>query len=127
MNSEVTGAVEDLQLVKLQQIERPKKTFFYEKEDGEVFACNEQEAALFGRNYRLIGVSDGTAYNDFIKNSGIKKNQVIPIQQAREILQGAFEAELAQARGKKERPQLQNVHFDTSFPMQQRATFVPPA
>lgn len=116
----------ELEFVKLNQLEPARKTFFYEKPDGEVFACYEHEAALFGKFHKLLGVSDGKTYRDYVRNSGVKRGEMISIEKAREILKGAFEAEFQAAKGKFERPVLDNVHFDSSFPVEQRSTFIPP-
>lgn len=167
----------ELEFVRLQVVEPAKKTFFYQKKNGDgdvdpdsaVFACTEQEAGLFGRHHKLIGSSDGTAYQKSIRGAkvtvpcstckgrktiekltdtdqgvkarnivctacegeGTEQQQVrpgmlIPINEARRILQEAFDAELAAARGNLERPRYQNVHFDASFPVEQRSGFIPP-
>ena len=125
-NLETEEAPKDLQQVAFNQLERPQKTFFYQRNNGDVFACYEAEAALYGKFHKQLGVSNGQAYFDFIKNSGIKKGQRISVEKAQEILNGAFQAELAVAAGKFQRPKEHNVHFDNSFPEEQRASFVPP-
>lgn len=107
------------------QVEPAKKTFFYEKPDGEIFACGNDEAALFGRNYRLVGVSNGMKYRDHIRQH-VKKGKVYSPEEARKILLDAFDLELAEARGHLERPQMNNVSFDASFPPEQRSSFTPP-
>ncbi len=124
--------VQDIEYVKFKAIEPPKKTFFYERQNGEIIACNNDEAANLMRSshkhlIKQVGVSDGTAYSNFLRNSGVKMNQIIPIAQAKELLDGAFKAELEAARGHFERPYYNPVTFDASFPVEQRASFSPPA
>lgn len=116
----------NLEYVAFSRIEPARKTFFYQKTDGTFFACNEDEAAMTGEYHLLVGVSDGTTYREHIRKSGIRSGQMVPIEQARKLLQEAFEAELAVAKGKFSKPHRQNVHFDSSFPLDQQHTFVPP-
>lgn len=114
-----------MEMVAVHQLEPAKKTFFYEKPSGEIFACGEQEAALFGKNYRQIGVSDGATFRTYMRKAGFK-GDVLEREKAQLLLKEAFDAELEVARGHFERPKLNNVHFDESYPEEQRASFVPP-
>lgn len=110
-------------LVKFEIIERPRPVFFYQRrdadgdvmEDSPIFACYEQEAAMVAKFNKQIGSSDGTTYYNYLKNSGLKKGQLVPRSQAAKILQAAFDAELAVARGKKKRAHYSNVSFDESI------------
>lgn len=124
MNTELEATdPKDLEFVKLNQLERPQRTFFYQRRDGdgdvvedsEIFACHEQEAGLFGKFHKLIGVGDGTTYFNYVKSHMPKKGELISINKAQEILKEAFAAELAVARGNKTRPKYNNVHFDTTI------------
>jgi len=38
------------------------KTYFYQKIDGRIFACEAKEANNIHSKYQQVGVSDGTAY-----------------------------------------------------------------
>lgn len=125
------------------QLEPPKEVFFYERVSDQfsentneyagigigdspqgaekIFACSEQEAAWLHRNenkgkYRQIGHSDGKTYYDVIKNSGLRPGSRVPIQQVRELLQKAFQAELEVARGKLKEPRLRTVITDGTVP-----------
>lgn len=111
--------------VAVHQLEPAQKTFFYEKPDGNIIACHETEAALFGKNYRMIGVSDGRAFREVLRQAGFK-GDVLPADKAKEILAAAFAAELNVARGNFVKPKRRNVHFDESYPEEQRVAFVPP-
>lgn len=123
MNENLSEPPVEIEYVKFQNLEKPRKTFFYQRkdadgdvfEDAPIFACYEQEAGLYGKFHKMIGVSDGTAYYNSLKTSGVKPGQVITVQKAREILKTAFDAELKAARGHKERPVYKNIIFDDSI------------
>lgn len=59
------------------------KTWFFERGDGKVIACGEQEAWNLLRNksnwqrndFKMIGVSDGTTYVNALKEAGLAKAQ----------------------------------------------------
>jgi len=111
----------------------PQRIFFYERStDGQILVFTEQEADLIGMKsshrhiLKQIGCSDGRAYTKYLRECGVKVGEMIPKSRAREILKGAFNAELEAARGQFSTPQAQNVHFDGSFPLEQRNSFVPP-
>lgn len=114
---------------------KPQLIYFYRNigyEPPVVVIYNEQEAAFMEKSswrYMLkpIGCSDGAAYQKVIRNCGIKPGAVIPREQATDILNDALAAEIAVAKQNGyTSPQDQNVHFDNSFPVDQRPTFVPP-
>jgi hypothetical protein len=111
---------------------RPQRIFFYNNLDtGKVMTFTEQEAAMMEKSsyrfiLRQIGCSDGTSYKKHIRECGVKPGQVITKQKAQEILDGALAAEIEAARGHFDRPMSQSVHFDASFPLEQRPTFIPP-
>lgn len=114
---------------------QPQRIFFMRdmRKDGEdnITAFTEAEAANIlksshGPFYRQVGCSDGKAYDAFLRSKKIKAGSMIPKSQAEEILRGAWAAELEVARGHFSTPQDQNVHFDNSFPIDQRKSFVPP-
>ena len=56
--------------VDLSKFTQPEKTWFFERGDGMLFACNESEANEIMRNrtnwmrrdFKMLGVSDGTTY-----------------------------------------------------------------
>jgi len=87
--------------VKLRQIPvRGKLTFFYEKQDGLIFAAEEQEAATgkYRSKFRFVGWSDGNTYLNTIRAAKLKKNQHIPKEEAEKLLKEAFDAELKVAK-----------------------------
>lgn len=116
---------------KLNVIEKPQTTFFYRRlkdnfasqsskdideitgrQENNIFSCYEQQAAkLDPRKFEQIGVSDGTTYVHFIKESGIRAGQLYPITKIREVLNGAFNAELEKAWGNFRRPVYHEGHF----------------
>lgn len=112
---------------------KPQRMFFYKRLDTDQIVCfTEAEAAMQEKGshrflLRQVGVSDGSAYWQSIRSCGVKNGQRIPLAQAQKILADAFAAELESARGKYSKPLPQNVHFDSSFPLDQRNGFVPPA
>lgn len=71
----------DLEYVKFTRIETPRTIFFYKRkdaegdeiEDSDVFACYEQEAGRFGKFHKLVGVGDGKAYYNYLKNASIEE------------------------------------------------------
>lgn len=119
----------------LRQIDRqPQRIFFYKNlQTDEIFQYTEAEAARMMTSswaviLRQIGVSDGTAYRNSIKNCGVKVGERIPLERAQQILRDAFNAELEAAKGHYAEPEPQNVHFDNSFKTEaQRRAFTPPA
>jgi len=93
------------------QVETPKKTYFWVRESGEVFATEEQEAyhiqyvlvEKMGRKLQLYGVSDGKLYNQAVKEA-IKIKEEQGLAEAQKYLRGAFEKEKAVAKGNLEKP-----------------------
>lgn len=124
-NEAAMGPAEELQHVKMQNIESARTVFFYQRKDAdgdviaesEVFACYEQEAGLYGKHHKLIAVGDGQAYRKTLIDSGIKPGQVITAAAGRDLLHLAFANELAAAKlsGNRRRPNYQNVHFDDTI------------
>lgn len=116
-----------------QQDLQPQRYFFYKRiTDNEILVFTEAEAANMeksshGKIIQQIGCSDGTTYQKFIKDSGLRNGQRIPKKQAQEILKGALDAEMKAATGNFAKPIDQNVMFDNSFPLSQRSSFRPPA
>lgn len=112
---------------------KPQRIFFYKRLDDErIFAWTEQEASMMLKSnhavlLRQIGCSDGNTYSNFIRNCGIKPGARIPRAEALKILEDAFNAEMAAAQGHFVNPDDQNVHFDNSYPLNQRSQFNPPA
>lgn len=112
---------------------QPQRIFFYERlnEPGRIFPLTEQEAAMMLKSshapiLKQIGCSDGKTYSEFINNCGVQSGERIPLEQAQKILKDAWDAELEAARGHFANPFPQNVHFDGSFPVEQRPSFIPP-
>lgn len=115
---------------------KPQQIYFYRNigyEPPITVIYSEQDAAFMEKSswkhmLRPIGYSDGSTYNHFIRNCGVKPGAIIPREQAVKILNDALEAEIAVAKKNGYiPPQDQNIHFDKSFPLNQRPTFVPPA
>ncbi len=111
---------------------RANKTFFFEKPNGKIFACEEQEAAnaKYMSKLRFVGWSDGTTYIKTIRAANLKPGQVIPKEKAEELLRSAFDAELKRAKqnlakAKKSgtsipRPRRIEWSFDGSVPLDER-------
>jgi hypothetical protein len=165
-NQYLDEAPQQLDFVKFARVEQPSKIFFYQRkdEDGDtitdspIFACKEQEAGMFGKFHKLVGVGDGRAYYESLKTAKVKEicgtcggakfieqmveeegkmvkkqhpcdtckgfgtvektlrsGMVIPVAEAKRVLQEAFDAELEAARGKKDRPVYRNVSFDDTI------------
>ena len=103
-----------LEYVQFKRIETPQKTWFYQKPNGEIFACQEQEATWSGKKFKMIGVSDGNAYVNYLRNCGVATGQVIPVEKSKEIMVGAFNAELEVAKGHFERPKSSEILWGDS-------------
>lgn len=121
----------DVTMVRFKAPEQPVKTFFYQRQNGEIFACQNDEAATLMRSshasfLKQLGASDGTTYYNYLLNCGVKAGERIPLEQAQDMLRAAFNAELEAAKGHFEQPVFHQVIFDSSFPINQRNTFVPP-
>lgn len=109
-----------------------KLTFFYIKNDGIVFAAEEQEAAngKYHRKFKFVGWSNGEMYLKTLRGAGLKRNQIIRKEDAEKLLRSAFDAELEEAKKnlKEARenntripvPQRTEWHFDRSVPMKDR-------
>lgn len=121
-----------------EQDQAPQRIFFYLKmNEDKIVYYTEQEAHLMEKSsfrflLRQVGVSDGSGYRKVILNCGVRTKSLIPREKAQEILNEALQAEikLAKTNFKKTgytKPMPQNIHFDNSFPLEQRAGFVPPA
>lgn len=125
MNTQLaeTPAAPPIEWVRLNKLERPKTTFFYQRltddEDVEEFpevdgegqeqrtgprieAFSEKEAAMLPKGqWRQLGVSDGVAYYKAIQAAIAKHGQPMPIAVAQEAIRQAFAAELAVAKANK--------------------------
>lgn len=74
---------------------QPRKTWFFERGDGFIFACDEQEAwgilhnrtNWMRRDFKMLGMSDGQTYYDIIRNS---KKEVNELSQQRAELQSDY-------------------------------------
>lgn len=117
---------EHVETVSMRPIPRALPRFFYQRPDGSVFDCREQEAALLEkdlnrRHFRRWGYSDGTAYVAYLKDCGVKVGEKISYERAREIMNAAGEAEKAAAKGNLRVPILQEwVYPDNSVPVRER-------
>lgn len=75
---------------------QPRKTWFFERGDGFIFACDEAEAwgLLYNRNnwmrrdFKMLGMSDGTTYYDTVKNA---KKEVAEMTQQRAELDSDYQ------------------------------------
>jgi hypothetical protein len=111
---------------------RPQWVFFYKRlTDNKILCFSEQDAAMMEKSshrffLQRIGASDGRTYQLSVRNCGVKPGTVIPKIQAQKILDDAFQAELKTAEGNFVAPKSQNVHYDESFPIDQRSGFIPP-
>jgi len=114
---------------------QPQQIYFYwnyGSEPRRLEMWTEQEAAFMEKSswaklIRPIGCSNGQAYTKVIRDCGVKPGSVISKTKATEILNKALEAEIEAAKQHGYiRPQDQNIHFDPSFPVEQRSSFVPP-
>jgi hypothetical protein len=94
-----------------QQIEQPKKTFFFEKKDGTVFAVGEREAVNLVKKRKLIGVSDGKKFVEVLRSAKLMHGDVVEESVYKDLLQRAFNAELEAARGKIELPVENNLSW----------------
>lgn len=109
------------------------KTFFFEKKNDEVFACEEQEAAIgkYRSKFKFVGWSDGTTYIKTIQAAHYKPGQVIPKKEAEDLLRLAFDKELKVAKRNLKsaitnntpvpRPRRVEWHFDGSVPEEDRS------
>jgi hypothetical protein len=98
--------------MKANQVEIPKKTFFFERHDGTTFPVHEQEAwrIINSRNQayfkypnpKLIGVSDGTKYWKGV----MEAHELVATdpEAAKQRLRDAHREELEAARGNIEMP-----------------------
>lgn len=114
---------------------KPQLIYFYRNvgyDPAKIVYYDEGEAAFMEKSswkfmLKPIGCSDGRAYKEAIRNCGIKPGAMVPRSRAMEVLAQALEAEIASAKKNGYiPPQDQNVHFDNSFPLEQRPSFVPP-
>jgi hypothetical protein len=112
---------------------QPQRVFFYKRvTDNAMLILTEQEASLLTTKsshkhiLQQVGVSDGSAYRKHIQTCGVRVGERIPRSRAEEILKAAIQAELKAAKKHKALPMDESVHFDDSFPVDLRSTFVPP-
>lgn len=91
--------------IKLNKVEIPKKTYFYEKKDGSVIEAQANEAwTLHKKGFKQIGVSSGKKYEEAVKLAHQVFKQTLDKQKVREILLKGRNDELEEARGKFETP-----------------------
>lgn len=75
----------------LSQNAKPVPTWFFEREDGTVFACGEEEAWNITKNrnmekrFRIVGTSDGVTYFNTLKRTSNEvqslKEQLVQLQE----------------------------------------------
>lgn len=78
---------QDLSSAEMERARQPKKTWFFERGDGMVFACEEREAwdvcynksTWKRRDFKLLGTSDGTTYNRIVSESLSKARSLEPV------------------------------------------------
>lgn len=78
------------------QNSKPRKTWFFERGDGFIFATDESEAwdilkhrgNWMRKDFKMLGMSDGTTYYDIIKNS---KKEITDIQEKRRELDSDYQ------------------------------------
>ncbi len=95
MESENIDAIKSADLSGMAKETAPKKTWFFERGDGVIFPCEEREAwdivynqsSWKRRDFKLVGVSDGTTYNKVSREAIVTAKKLEP-----EI--AALEAEL---------------------------------
>ncbi len=101
------------------EVENPQKTFFFERENGEVFSVNEPEAwrVYSGKNQslgikvarpKLIGTSDGRIVANAISEAK-RIFQEYGIEKAQEHIKEAHQLEIEEARKHVETPR----NYDT--------------
>lgn len=119
---------------------RPRKTYYYQKKDGTIFACNESEARLIHSKYNQFGVSDGTVFllelekavkeqNKALDKIGDpkrrtaawKKKRVEIATKARKALLRAQEKDKESAKGKTDIPSAWNGMQGVNNPMAARS------
>lgn len=77
----------DLSPAEMEKANQPKKTWFFKRGDGMVFACEEREAwdVVYNkstwkrRDFTLLGTSDGTTYHRIVKESMAKVKELEPL------------------------------------------------
>lgn len=77
---------QDLSPAMVERANAPKKTWFFERGDGKVIACEEKEAWQIcynrstwkRRDFRILGTSDGTTYNRIVKESMTEAHALAP-------------------------------------------------
>lgn len=70
---------QDVEYVKFVRAETPRKVFFYQRKDTEgdiiadspIFACYEQEAGMYGKFHKMVGVGTGEAFYAYLKNAKV--------------------------------------------------------
>lgn len=74
----------------LSQSSKPEPTWFFERGDGKIFACGEQEAwnlmknktEWMRRDFKLVGQSDGQTYFETLKNSKAEAREMLEKKKA---------------------------------------------
>ena len=109
-------------------LKKPSLTFFYERNDGLVFAAENQEAATgkYNKKFRFLGWSDGSTFIKTLQAAKLTKGQVVSKGTGEQLNREAFEAELKAAKknlanAKKNgtqipRPRRIEWFFDSSVP-----------
>lgn len=79
------------------------KTFFYQRPNGTVFACEEREASAIHDIYRQWGVSDSKSYRETMQDIFTKQDELTQEEAANKV-RAAYEAEVQISKGKFEKP-----------------------
>lgn len=109
---------------------RPQMVFFYKRIDTEeILTLTEQEASLMLQSshrilLRQIGCSNGTTYQKYLDNCGLKRGDLIPKERAEQICKEAWNAEFEAAKGHYMNPEPNNKHFDGGIPVHKRANLI---
>ena len=97
--------------MKPNKIEPPQKTYFYERRDGSIISAHAKEAWNLHKQFKQVGVSDGTAFYKAVQEAHNLFN-TRGIEEAQERLRQGEKEEIEVARGHLEMPQ----NPDTIYP-----------
>jgi hypothetical protein len=96
---------------KIHRLEKPRKTWFFERHDGSIVAVGNDEAFFilkgnnnYHRTMKMIGCSDGVTFHNAVVESHNIFRTTQDIKLAQEKLREGERAEIEKARGNMERP-----------------------
>lgn len=94
------------------KVEPARKTWFFQKPNGEIFSCHQNEAwqllqktSVYQRDLKMIGCSDGMIFQKAVHDAHKVFQETKDLEKAQEILRAGELAEIEAARGNLERPQ----------------------